>query len=57
MELHEEGTRVLAAQVLKQDVRDNDFTDRDALSFWCEVVDVAPEAFFERAVALKEAKA
>ena len=55
MELREEGTRLLAAQVLKQAVRDNDFSSQTMLSFWCEVVDVAPESFFERA-RRKEAK-
>lgn len=41
--------RTLAAQVLKQAVRDNDFSSRTMLSFWCEVVDVDPDSFFERA--------
>ena len=55
MELVAEPERILAAQVLKQAVRDNDFSNKPMLSFWCEVVDVDPAAFFERA-RRKEAK-
>ncbi len=49
MELVAEPEKILAAQVLKQAVRDNDLNDKTMLSFWCAVVDVSPEAFFERA--------
>ncbi len=55
MEIVAEPEKILAAQVLKQAARDNDFSSRTMLSFWCEVVDVTPEAFFERA-RIKEAK-
>ena len=49
MEVVDEPEKLLATQVLKQAARDGDFSSRDTLSFWCEVVDVEPAAFFERA--------
>ncbi len=49
MELVNEPVKLLAAKVLQQAVKDGNYENRDMLGFWCDVVGVEPDSFFERA--------
>lgn len=45
----QEPIRCLAASVLMRAVKDKAVERTDILEFWCDVVDIDPDAFFERA--------